>query len=132
MASSEEIEAERVRFNNWVKEYQVYENIPEDLFDYSEVEPELVWTEFSDENYSFVATGYTAASESPRIPVISYYLSKKPWLEGPDDDYIDVSISLLLDCGDCGAVGEDDEGEECSNCEGLGGTWVEFDLPEDS
>lgn len=128
MASVEEIAEERARFENWVKEYGVFENIPDDFFDPKGIIPELIWTEFADEDNSFVSTGYTAAKDSNRIPVISYFVSRKPWVEGPDDKYIDVYASLLLDCEDCSGIGEDSEGEECSSCDGLGGSWVEFEL----
>ena len=130
MANTEEISAEHARYLDWVNEYQVYENTPEDLFELGEVSEQCVWTEVAGENDSIITSGYIAAEDSPRMPVISYYISRKPWLTGPEDNYLDVYASLLQDCEGCDASGEDDDGDECGSCDGLGGSWVEFELPK--
>lgn len=72
MANTEEISSEYTRFLEWVSEYQVYENTPEDLFELGKVSGDCVWTEVAGENDSIITSGYYSAEDSPRMPVISY------------------------------------------------------------
>ena len=128
MTSRAEMDKERERFSAWVKEYGVYKNVSEDLFEFSNEDSNFVWTEFQNDDESFVDRGFTQASPSLRMPVVSYYLSKLPYpKEGGGYEF--VISSVLLDCQDCEAMGEDENGDECSTCEGNRGNYFDFDLP---
>ena len=127
MSSKDEIAEAEAKFTEWVAAFGVYETIPDDQFELTEEIKPFVWTEFQNDDESFVSQGYFEANPDLRMPVVGYYLSKMPYPQDGTEHPL-VMIGMLLDCEDCEGMGEDDEGEECEACLGEMGTFVEFDL----
>lgn len=127
MSSQEEITLAKAKFAEWVKAFGVYETMPDDEFVVTDEIKPFVWTEFMNDNESFVSPGYTEANQNLRMPVVGYYLSK---IQSPQEDAENhlVMISMLLDCSDCEGMGEDEDGDECETCSGDMGTYIEFSL----
>jgi hypothetical protein len=111
----------------WVSEYEVHETFAEDEFDIETAEGAYVWTEFQNEDESFVDGGYVASNSDLRMPVVGYYVSRKPWPTNQESSDF-VLTSMLLDCDDCEAMGEDDDGDECEACLGDRGIYIYFEL----
>ena len=127
MSSKEEIALRKAEFAEWVKAFGVYETWAEGDLEVTEKMKPFLWTEFQNDDESFVSQGYFDANPDLRMPVVGYYLSKVPYPQDGAEHPV-VMISMLLDCDDCEGMGEDDEGEECETCSGEMGTFVEFDL----
>lgn len=127
MSSKEEIALAKQKFTDWVKAFGVYETMADDELEVTDEIQPFVWTEFMNDNESFVAPGYTEADQGLRMPVVGYFLSKVPYPEDDASDHL-VMISMLLDCSDCEGMGEDEDGEECETCMGDMGTYIEFSL----
>jgi hypothetical protein len=123
------VNIEEKRFLDWAQKYEVYKTVADDgLMLTDEMRP-FVWTEFQNDDESYIAIGYTESNPDLRMPVVGYFLSKKPYPKN-EDEYEFVLSSSLIDCEDCEATGEDENGEECSTCLGDKGKFVEFELPD--
>jgi hypothetical protein len=128
MSSEQQVHVEQSRFLEWTQKYKVYKTVPDDGLELTDEIRPFVWTEFQNDDESFIAIGYTASNPDLRMPVVGYFLSQNPCPEN-DDEYEIVLSSTLIDCEDCEAIGEDENGEECSTCSGDRGRFVEFELP---
>lgn len=129
MSSEEQVQIEEGRFLEWAHKYQVYKTVPDDgLLLTDEIRP-FVWTEFQNDVDSFIVIGFTESRIGRRMPVVGYYISKRPCPKN-EDEYELVLSSTLIDCQDCEAMGEDENGDECATCQGDRGRFVEFELPE--
>lgn len=129
MGSEEEVKFEQERFLEWAGKYQVYKTVAADRLGIGEENLPFVWTEFQNDDDSFIAIGFTASNPDLRMPVVGYFLSRKPCPK-KEDDYDFVLSSTLIDCPDCEAMGEDENGEECGSCLGDRGSFVEFEIPK--
>lgn len=129
LSTEKQARVEESRFLKWAKKYQVFKTVPDYEFELTDEIRPFVWTEFQNDDESFINIGFTEANPDLRMPVVGYYISKKPCPQN-DDDYEIVLSSVLIDCQDCEGVGEDENGDECSTCHGDRGRFVEFDLPE--
>jgi hypothetical protein len=127
MSSKEEIAIAKEKFTEWVDAFGVYQTMPDDQLKVTEEIKPFVWTEFMNDNESFVSPGYTEANQDLRMPVVGYFLSKVPFPQDNAADHL-VMVSMLLDCSDCEGMGEDEDGEECETCDGDMGTYVEFNF----
>ncbi len=125
MSSQEEIQIQEARFNEWVKEYEVYEHLPEDELEVSAENKPFIWSEFQNDDETYIAPGYTEADPDLRMPVVGYFLSRIPHPETQDDFVIS---SVLLDCPECEAMGENEDGDECDTCSGDRGTYIDFSI----
>lgn len=129
MASEEEIRAEEARFLEWARKYGVHKTIAEDGLELTDEIRPFVWTEFQNDDESFVDIGFTKSRPELRLPVVGYFISRSPCPE-EDGEFEVVMSSALLDCPECGGEGEDETGDECGTCLGDRGKFVEFQLPE--
>ena len=127
MSSSEEVKTQEARFAEWVKKFEVYETMPEDELQITDEIRPFVWTEFQNDDETYIVTGYTEPNPDLRMPVVGYFISKNPYPVN-DAEYEFVLSSMLSDCEDCQGSGENDEGEECDTCSGERGTYIDFSL----
>lgn len=135
MASTKEVEIERIKFNEWVQKYEVVENISAEKFDISKHNPFCVWTEYNyfDSDATGIREGYLEfvddITQIDNLAPIGYFVSRKPWNV---NDVSEVPLaSILLDCDSCNVEGYSDgfvDGEECSSCNGFRGDWIEFEI----
>ena len=129
MASEAEVHIQEKRFLEWAQKYEVYKTVADDGLMFTDEIRSFVWTEFQNDDESYIAIGYTESHPDLRMPVVGYFLSRKPCPKN-EDEYELVLSSALIDCQDCEAIGEDEDGEECSTCFGDRGKFVEFELPD--
>lgn len=128
MSTSEEVELEKSKFDQWREEFEVHQDFPEDLFNREDFEEKFIWTELQDEvnAYSWLVTGYEKYDPSSRCPVVGYFVSTKPWV-GESGRVTDVITSMMLDCSACqDSWDEEDGSDDCEECFGERETLVEF------
>lgn len=128
MTTKAEIAKLEKAFASWVKKYEVYSTLStEEYIQIRDMDENYVWSEYQSDSEIYLTTGMQDPEEELQIPLVGYWLSKKPWT-GEPLKWIDVFSSVQLQCKKCFGAGEDDEGDACQKCYGDGGEWISFDI----